>query len=110
MAGDIKIVLNTKKLDGLPDEVRQNAAIILDKAARHIEATAKDLAPVDTGALKNSIGVRSPEKLVRIIHDGMTYGVDQEYGTSRFAAQPFMTPAFEAERGRLESAWRELIK
>lgn len=109
MAQSIKIELDTTKLDGLADEVRRNAQDILDVAARHIEATAKLLAPKDTGALANSIDVSAPDDLTRVIADGVAYGVYQEYGTSRQGAQPFMTPAVEAERRPLEEAWRGLI-
>jgi len=35
---------------------------------------------------------------VRIVADGVEYGLFQELGTSRMAAQPFMVPAVEAVR------------
>jgi hypothetical protein len=109
MAGNISIKLDMKRLDGLPDEVRRNGALILDKAAFEVDAGAKMRAPVDTSALKNSITVSAPAELTREVSDGVEYGVHQEYGTTRHSATPFMTPAVEAVRQGLESAWKELI-
>ena len=39
-----------------------------------------------------------PDKAVRILHDGVDYGIYQEFGTTKMAAHPFMTPAAEAVR------------
>jgi HK97 gp10 family phage protein len=68
------------------------------------------MAPWDTGALRASIHVESLHPpLQRTIADGVEYGVFQEFGTYRMAAQPFMTPAVERQRPSLTKAWKELF-
>lgn len=50
---------------------------------------------IDTGALKNSIHVQPLGKGTYATADGVTYGIDLEFGTIKMAARPFMLPAFE---------------
>ena len=73
---------------------------ILRRTAYAIEADAKALAPVDTGALRESI---STTLTGDGRHGGMTaeigptvdYGIFQEYGTSTQPGQPYMGPAYD---------------
>lgn len=53
---------------------------------------------VDTARLDELIRKIPNKKVVRILHDGVDYGIHQELGTTKMAAQPFMTPAAEAVR------------
>lgn len=46
---------------------------------------------------------------VRIVADGVTYGIYQELGTSKMAAQPFMVPAVEAVRPGFNQAFRGVV-
>lgn len=76
------------------------AAQVVRKSALSIEGTAKQFAPVDTGALRNSIGHD-------IIGDGrfgaveaeigptVEYGPYVEFGTSRQAPAAYMGPALD---------------
>lgn len=78
-------------------EAELNAA--LKETADDVADLAQQLAPVDTGALRDS-------KDVRADGDGwiVSFGrglpdiraIAQEYGTSEMAAQPFLTPAVAA--------------
>lgn len=52
---ELTIVVDTTGLENLAAEVHDRAHDLLDKVAFDIEATARSLAPVDTGALKASI-------------------------------------------------------
>lgn len=75
---------------------------VLRRTAYAIEADAKALAPVDTGALQESISTT-------LVGDGRTgamgaeigptveYGVYQEYGTSTQSGTPFMGPAYDRQ-------------
>lgn len=56
---------------------------------------------VDTGALRASLRATKQGDTVRIISDGVTYGIYLETGTRHMAARPFMSPAFE----RLRRNW-----
>lgn len=100
-------------------------------AAFQIEGGAKSRAPVDTGFLKNSIYTRTedssdaapmggglgqtlfpeveaPGHNEALVAVGATYGIYVEYGTSRAAAQPYLTPAAEAVRADFIAAMQRL--
>lgn len=47
---------------------------------------------VDTGALRASIHVEMTDALTALLSDGVAYGIHLEFGTTRMAARPFMTP------------------
>lgn len=64
------------------------------KTAMDIEATAKTLAPVDTGNLQGSISSEI-HALSAEIGPTAEYGFYVEYGTSRMAPQPYMGPALD---------------
>lgn len=42
--------------------------------------------------------------ITRWVHDGVEYGIYQEMGTHKMAAQPFMRPSIEANRRGFERA------
>lgn len=66
----------------------------LSKTAHDIEADAKVFAPVDTGALKNSIS-SDVAPFHAEIGPTVDYAHFVEEGTSRMAPQPYMRPAAE---------------
>lgn len=81
-------------LKSKPDDL----APIVSKHALNIQANAAKDAPVDTGALKNSIIAEEKDKNHWEIHDGVEYGVFQELGTSRgVSAKHFLGGAAERE-------------
>lgn len=71
------------------------AAVVLDKTAADIEATAKQLAPVDTGALKNSIGWEHDASHSVEIGPTVEYGAHVEFGTVHQAPAAYMGPALD---------------
>lgn len=81
-----------------PQAVRA-ANLALQKAALDVEARAKTLAPVDTGALQNSISrdmVGTGNQARVEIGPTVEYGLYQELGTRRMAPQPYLGPALDA--------------
>jgi HK97 gp10 family phage protein len=106
-----KLELDTKVLDkwiamqGLSTDRAMNAI------AFQVEGEAKNLAPVDTGALKNSLNTQKIGESKYYIQDGVEYGIYQELGTRRMAAHPFMIPAIEKVRNQIiDFVKRELDK
>jgi HK97 gp10 family phage protein len=121
---NVVIHLDTEKLDQIADRLQINLEDVLIAAAFEIERNAKNLAPYDTGALKNSVYTNTkggsdmmkageavifhnamveieplplPEgKTVAIVGPSVLYAAYVEFGTSRAAAQPYLTPAFES--------------
>lgn len=99
----------TRDLTAAPARVGERVSRALRKAAFDIERDAKAFAPVDTGALRNSIGTdltgdgRSAS-MTADIGPTVDYAVYQEYGTSRMPPHAFMGPAFDRHAGEFVEA------
>lgn len=91
-------------------KVKPNSAKIVAQAALKVEAQAKVNAPVDTGALKNSLNSEQMNPLLWRVQDGVTYGIYQELGTYKMAAQPFLIPAVESVSSEYIAMWRSLFE
>lgn len=85
-------------------------AQMVAKAALDIEAHAKSMAPIDTGALANSIGAEQVGELSWVVRVGVHYGIYVEFGTFKMAAQPYLTPAFMLVGPRFVSAVKTAVK
>ena len=105
-------VLDTKVLDRITANLRPGARKIVNAYGLAIAGDAAMMAPVDTGALKNSIPSESgmTDDLTYTVSDGVEYGVYQEFGTSRMGAQPFMIPAIEKWKDIFLDAFASLFK
>ena len=91
----------------MPEKTSQ----VVRKASFDIEGQAKDRAPVDTGALKNSISTEFENNgLIGIIAPHVEYATFVEFGTKRMSAQPFMTPAAEAVAPAFISAMKQMLQ
>jgi HK97 gp10 family phage protein len=93
-------------------EARPKASQIINTYGVAIAGASAQNAPVDTGALRNSITSEShlEEDLLYIVQDGVEYGIFQELGTSKMAAHPFIIPAIEAFAQRFLEAFAGLFK
>lgn len=85
------------------------ASQVIRAAGFQTEAVAKNRVPVDTGNLKLSISTghpsgrdTAPGDLEVQVGPTAEYGAFVEYGTTRMAAQPYMTPAAEMVTQALE--------
>lgn len=80
-------------------------AALLQTAADIIDI-AKQLVPVDTGALKQSLGADPISSSEVHVGSDMPYAPHVEFGTVHSAAQPYLVPAFaqaeETFKKRLE--------
>jgi HK97 gp10 family phage protein len=73
---------------------------VVQKTAFDIESTAKQLAPVRTGNLRNSITTTMmPAGLEATIGPEASYAAFVEWGTSRMAPHAFMGPALDRHSG-----------
>lgn len=102
----------------------------LKKAAKPIDDQASSLAPVDTGKLQISVitgllltrsqrssAYRAGKLGVAEVHVGteLSRGMFNEFGTYKMAAQPFMRPAWDANKGKAQEIigtelWVEIRK
>ena len=77
------------------DKINEIVSYEIDKCCHDIEAEAKHLCPVDTGALKDSITTDNLTDTSGEVFTNMDYCECVEYGTIHMSAQPYMMPAFD---------------
>jgi len=103
--------LDMSELTDYSDQVTHNIKAaegtltpIAARHARDVVRKAKQLVPVDTGALRASIRISDTSEAVNLglagstVEAGQPYAGFVEYGTSRMAPQPFMRPAMDSVR------------
>lgn len=91
----VRLEIKRDRLKGMDARARRLLSAVVRKAAADVEAGAKVRAPVDTGALRNSIQAQEVSPLVSQVAVGVEYGVYVEYGTHKASAQPYLNPAVE---------------
>jgi HK97 gp10 family phage protein len=87
----VKIKFN--HLPQMTSSIRGKVGHEVQQAALAIEGQAKALAPVDTGALRNSIQTEMEGDLTAHVTVGVEYAEYVEHGTYKMAPQPYLTPA-----------------
>lgn len=89
--------LNTLAVDlaGAGIKATAMAEVVVRKTVADVEATAKTLAPVDTGNLRSSIGHDMLGPLEAEVGPTANYGAHVEFGTVTQAPQAFMGPALD---------------
>ncbi|MHB0968102.1 MAG: HK97-gp10 family putative phage morphogenesis protein [Bellilinea sp.] len=135
-----EIKLDTKELDRIAKQLNVKREAVGRRMAYQIEKRAKELAPKDTGALRNSIytvtqkedGYGKAQSATKSANSGVTtnphptpsgniianvgpcvdYAEYQEFGTSKMAAHPYLTPAVEeiAQKYNSGEEWKELVE
>lgn len=135
-----EIKLDTKELDRIAKQLNVKREAVGRRMALQIESKAKQLAPKDTGALRNSIytvtqkedgygkaqseakssnpGVTTAPhptptgKIIANVGPSVNYAEYQEFGTSKMAAHPYLTPAVEevAQKYNSGDEWKELVE
>jgi HK97 gp10 family phage protein len=101
--------LDTAKLDRIIATFPREAEGVVKSGAQAVQGYAANAAPVDTGALRNSIHASPAGDLLWWVGDGVEYGIYQELGTSRMAAHPFMVPAVERTQKPYTAMWIALF-
>ena len=99
----VKLVNNTEKIR---KEIHVKLAQGINNACQFWVSEAQDLAPVDTGFLKEHIGQTvpaMPDSLHGEIRSLAPYSGPVNYGTSRQSAQPFWTVAGLLTRQKFDS-------
>jgi len=90
------------------------------KVAQPVHQAAVQLAPKKTGMLKGAISIRAFKKKdkfgtkitigKRLFVGDQFYGAFVELGTKKMAAQPFLRPALEKNRGRVRETLKGILK
>lgn len=121
----MKVTTDTRRLNSIIQNTGRNTQQMLKAIGFQIEAKAKMKAPIDTGALRNSIYVADqdnnnppfesdetlPNPPTNSVYVGpsVEYAIYQELGTSFMSPQPFMIPALREVERDLEQSARMLL-
>lgn len=118
--------LDTRRLNSIIGSADGDMYDVVKKIGFAIEALAKVKAPVDTGALMNSIYTRTkdadplpsvgkitvplpPPRPGEVnVGPSVHYGIWQELGTGRMAAQPYLLPAVEEVANGLQRFYGDM--
>lgn len=112
----IKLSCDTSKLEKqlmeLVNKIEKAAESTIKEGCEKIEAQAKELTPVDSGELKDSINTKYDDKSFE--HEGYVYAEAPhapyvELGTRNRAPQPFMYPAYKQNEDFFKQRLIELI-
>jgi HK97 gp10 family phage protein len=127
---DARVTVDTRRLNQIIANLEGNTHDYVRAVAFAVEAAAKPLTAIDTGALRNSIYTRvgsedggpkahqearqrNPDaELVELprpknettahVGPGVDYGLAQEFGTRTQAGQPFLIPAVQEVTRQME--------
>ena len=106
-----KIVITFNRFPEIAAKLPAETSAVVRKSAYDVEANAKAVVPVDTGALKNSINTTMEGEFTAIVAPHTEYAVFVEFGTHNpnYPKQPYMTPAAEIVRPAFEAAMKQLL-
>jgi HK97 gp10 family phage protein len=89
--------------------MEQAINVALTASALVVEGQAKALVPVDTGNLRNSITHEVKKQEARV-GTNVEYAPFVELGTVKMAAQPYLNPALELNKGNIKKIFASAIK
>ena len=101
----ISMEITVDNTDAVKGGLKSAFARALERIGLQAEGYAKDLCPVDTGNLRNSITHTSDGKAA-YIGTNVEYGKYVELGTVKMAAQPYLRPAAADHAG----TYRNIVK
>ena len=90
----VKVIYNHSQATS--QQVQRQLIEIIQAATYAVEADAKKRAPVDTGALRNSIQSSFPAPKTGMVSASVEYAPYVELGTIHNRPQPFLFPALKA--------------
>jgi len=85
-------------------------AMALEIIGGKAESYAKQLCPVDTGNLRNSITHQRYDENTEVIGTNVEYGPYVELGTHRQAAKPYLRPAAEGHAAEYAAVIESCMK
>lgn len=97
----VTVTITRNRIGSIFADIRRAAAEIVKETAGQLAETDRQLVPVLTGALRDSIRIEPQDDLHMTVIEGdseIDYGTYVEFGTKRQVAQPHFTPACEVAK------------
>lgn len=82
---------------------------VTEQVAEKVKENIQQKNIIDTGALLDSIQSESKDNYATV-HDGVSYGIYNEFGTYKMAARPFFIPAVEKAAPLIEQKFLEIFR
>ena len=98
-----------RRITAVESKICAGAAEICARTADSAAQAAREIVPVETGALRGSIASNA-QGLSAAVTASAPYAAMVEYGTSRMAPRPYMYPAAQTARGEFFEAMRALSR
>ncbi len=95
--------------DEILEELKRKTAEALEVCGSIAESHAKELCPVDTGRLRNSITHAQTGEQEESIGSNVEYAPYVELGTNRTLAQPFLGPAVEGHASEYQNVFQRVL-
>lgn len=100
---NINISISGQGLDGWAQGMQERIRSALLTGAESVAEYAREICPVDTGELRDSISVSQSESGA-VVYAEAEHGIYVEFGTYKMAAQPFLVPALKAAEDSVAEA------
>lgn len=107
----INSTVNTAKLESILSQLATTEQIMRETSDEVVSTIKNNIqlkGVVDTGALLDSIENEIHGDYA-IIHDGVTYGFFNEFGTYKMAARPFFVPGVESWANLIGGSLRRIF-
>jgi HK97 gp10 family phage protein len=98
----VDVVVAVNNSDKVLEEITRMVSQAIREVADELVHEAQELAPVRTGELRDSIHKEEIDELNVAVGSDKQYAGYVEYGTSKMAAQPYLTPASISAREKLK--------
>ena len=105
----VTCTIRNDRLDEIAARIPELAEDAIGKVTYYTQEQAKQNAPVDTGALRNSISAEV-DGLTGFVFTGLDYAGYVEFGTYKMAANPFMRRAAEAGQRELDRVTDVIVR
>lgn len=109
-------VIKFEGIEKLEKGIRENVTMsdvkrVVQLNGAELQAKAQANAPVDTGALKRSIGLElSDGGMTATVEPTMEYAAYVELGTRKMKAQPYLKPAFDDQMQQFKKDMGKLVR
>ncbi len=106
LIGTAKLI---RRITAVGSKISSGAEAICARTAESAAQAARDIAPVQTGALRSGIAAAA-QGLSASASASAPYAAMVEYGTARMPPRPFMLNAAQAVRGEFFESMRALAR